>query len=203
MAGLPDCSIRGHGQRSRAAVQTAAPVFHLVAGQARGGGLSPALAESGAVDQLMQAGSLQREVKEAADRAGHAESRVAALDQFERVIAADRAFAQDPVEPAAAAAVLHYQRQLGELLVLAEAIAGRTGLADLQQRSAPAKDVADAYLAFQQAEAAEILAKPRRLPGALRVMSAPGRVVLARIVVQRALRAAVKARVGLFVPGQS
>ncbi|CAD5377660.1 hypothetical protein OF001_U210067 [Pseudomonas sp. OF001] len=180
--------------RAGAAVQARLPVLQLAAGQAPRGDPPPLAAQRVAGQHLAQGAALQRFVDEPGEQPRHAEFRVVALHQLQRRPGVDQAGAPHPVEPAAAPAVLQQGRQLGQVPALRQAIVGQARLADLQQRLAPAHQVADADLGLADAEGGKVLAAGRRAPLVQREALAPVAVVLGRVVQQGAIgRAGVAA----------
>src|SRR5690606_6559678 len=107
--------------------------------------------------------------------------------------------------PAGAAAVLHAPHHVGYAEAVVELPARLTALADFEQRGAQFETVAEADVALVEAARADVLAERagHAQQRGIADFPAPGRVVVEGVVVDRLVRAAVDARIALFVAGQA
>lgn len=98
-------------------------------------------------------------------------------NQFEGRIAGDLPPGNHPIQPAGLPAVLHQLRHITDRKMKVELEARRSRLGDLDQRLAPAKDIADINILLGKPGGGEVFAERRRaealgLLGEFRIQSA-------------------------------
>ena len=125
-----------------------------------------------------------------------------ARDQLERRIAGDFPPGDHPIQPAGLPAVLHQLSHVIDRKMKVELEARRARLGDLDQRLAPAKDIANVDVLFGEPGGGEVFAERRGAEpiGLLGEFTDPVGIVFARIMTQRAVRPAVDFLLRLLVP---
>ncbi|MNP51373.1 hypothetical protein D3C76_1456840 [compost metagenome] len=110
-----------------------------------------------------------------------------------------------PIQPAGFTCRLQLRGHITDAKMVVKLKARRARLRDLNQRIAPAKNVADKDVFLGQTLGRQILTKCWRNKKLclLGEFPRPVRVVLARIMAQRALRPAVDFFLGLLIPRQT
>lgn len=97
------------------------------------------------------------------DHAGFVDADITASGyQLKRRIAEHLPARHDAIQPASVTAILHQRCHIGNAEVEVKLEAWRARLRHLDQRLAPAEDVADIHVLLRQPDGREILAKRRR-----------------------------------------